>query len=571
MAAVLFALLLPPAAAALAMHAFWPVPSKVLPPAPFASNTAAPVEDRTPEIRGKILDANGNPVPSAAVRLVSPVAPYKVLRDATSDLAGAFSFAHVGKESFTVAADHDPEGFVTSAVVRVDEGHSEDVTLVLSSTNGVRGTVVDGDDHPVAGATLSIAGAPWKVPSATTDDAGTFHLIVVPDQASSLVAVARGYKTAYTELARRGKPEDLVVRIRLAAALPVEGDVYGVDGEPVRADVVACAGQAAEARTTSKEDGTFELPASTLGCEAVAELAGFASSDPVAMVEGTRARLRLRTGGAIEGVVVDDHGTGVPSFALGIESYVSPRAGGLDRGPRPFADVRGAFLWEKLAPGSYVLVASVRGRPPARSESIDVKSGATTRGVRIVVAPGGTVMGRISDERHAGIADVDVGFDVVSSVVDGTASAKTDASGRFRIEGAPAGPFTLRARKTGFRAKLVSGLRVGSGATLTADMTLAAVDGGAGLELGGIGANLTMTHEGIFLAGVGADDPAGRAGLQVGDRILLIDGENSDGMSVADAIQRLRGEAGTTVGVSVERPGSGQRLDVMIVRGNIVR
>jgi C-terminal processing protease CtpA/Prc len=166
---------------------------------------------------------------------------------------------------------------------------------------------------------------------------------------------------------------------------------------------------------------------------------------------------------------------------------------------------------------------------------------------------------------------VDVAFDSVSSVVDNSGTSKTDDSGRYRLEGAPTGPFTLRASKAGFRTRLVSGLRLASGGTLTQDMTLASLDGGGGLELSGIGASIILTHDGLVLAMVGAHDPAGRAGLEVGDHLLSIDGENAEGMSVADAVQRLRGETGTTVGVSVERPGTGQLLDVMIVRASIVR
>jgi membrane-associated protease RseP (regulator of RpoE activity) len=181
------------------------------------------------------------------------------------------------------------------------------------------------------------------------------------------------------------------------------------------------------------------------------------------------------------------------------------------------------------------------------------------------------VSGRIYDERRVPVADVDVGFDAVSSVVDGTAATKTDESGRYRLERAPVGPLTLRVQKAGFRARLISGLRVASGDTLTQDVTLSSADGGAGLELTGIGANLKLTDEGIELAAVGSGDPAERAGLQAGDRILGIDGESSDSMSVADAIQRLRGEAGTSVGVSVERPKTRETLDVVIPRGMILR
>ena len=67
--------------------------------------------------------------------------------------------------------------------------------------------------------------------------------------------------------------------------------------------------------------------------------------------------------------------------------------------------MRGAFRgWDGLAPGSYVLTASASGTPPARSASVTVVGGATTRGVRIVVLHGGTVTGHVYDERHAPIS-----------------------------------------------------------------------------------------------------------------------------------------------------------------------
>jgi C-terminal processing protease CtpA/Prc len=40
---------------------------------------------------------------------------------------------------------------------------------------------------------------------------------------------------------------------------------------------------------------------------------------------------------------------------------------------------------------------------------------------------------------------------------------------------------------------------------------------------------------------------------------------------MADALQRLRGEPGTSVGVSVLRPETGETVELTIVRGTIVR
>ena len=208
--------------------------------------------------------------------------------------------------------------------------------------------------------------------------------------------------------------------------------------------------------------------------------------------------------------------------------------------------------------------------PPARSESIDIAAGAPTR-VRIVVPRGGIVAGHVYDERHHPVAGVDLRFDAVSSVVGSSAQTKTDESGAFVLDGAPAGPFTLRAQKDGFRMQLLSGLRVESKATLTQDVTLAVLDGGGGFEFVGIGATLGHSRDGITLGSVLPGEAADRAGLRQGDRIRRIDGEETDAMSVSDALQRLRGTVGTSVGVSVMRPSTGENIDLVVVRSLIVR
>ncbi len=568
-------MLLVPLAAVLGVLAWRP--STPPPPAPVASTaepsaTPAPVEDRTPEIRGHILDADGNAVNAATVRLVSPSPPYTVYRDTKTDRAGAFSFPHVGPWRVRVVADHGPDGVVTSAVLQSVDAGTTEITLVLSAAGAVRGTVVDAEDHPVAGAVLTVEGVPWIVPAATSDEAGAFRLPTVPDEATSLVAVARGYRTARAALGPRADQTELVVRVRLVAAPPVDGVVLDADGQPARARVVACEEQPAEVRTESGEDGTFQLPPSAIGCEALAEQSESAPSDVAPVVEGQRMTLRLRPGGAIEGVVVDERGSGLPAYAIGIESFTPSRGRAFERRGRSrnVEDPRGAFRWDHLAPGTYVLTASASGLPPTRSDPLDVRGGAVTGGVRITLLRGGVVTGHVFDEHHAPVAGVDVHFDAVSSVASSSSDALTDATGLYRIEGAPAGPLTLRVHKDGFRMKLVSGLRVDSGATLRQDVTLTTMDGGAGLELGGIGAALEQTNGGIALRDVFPGDPAGRAGLRSGDRIVTIDGEPTQGMSMADVLQRLRGEPGTSVGVSALRPETGETVELTIVRGTIV-
>jgi hypothetical protein len=552
-----------------------PVASTIAtPPAPTPGPSAETPPDaavnQQAEILGRILDADGNPAQGAAVHALSVGSPSRILADTISDAGGRFSFDRLAEPIVRVVADHEPDGFAISASLRVVEGRSVELTLVLSAAGAILGTVVDGADHPVVGATVAIDGLPWLARKATSDAAGAFRLAAVPTETPTVVAFASGYRAARVPLPRRDEATDVTIRVRLDSAPPVLGDVHDPDGKPVHARVVACEGQPSEARVESGDDGTFQLPASTFGCGAVAQHDDYGPSDPATVTEGRRLLLELKAGGAIEGTVVDDRGAAVTAFSVGIESFAgAQKRGGGNGGARKVEDPGGAFRWDRLAPGDYVLSASAQDKPPARSDPIAVTAGATAH-ARIVLAQGGTVVGRVTDERRAPLADVTMTFDTVSSVVGSTASAKTDASGQYRLDGAPSGtPFTLRAQKDGFRVHLISALRVDPRGTLTQNVVLTSFDGGPGLELGGIGANVVGSPDGIAFGAIYPGDPADRAGLKAGDRVTRVDGEDTDHMSVADAIQRLRGEVGTTVGVSVAR-ANGETLDVFITRGTIV-
>jgi hypothetical protein len=356
-----------------------------------------------------------------------------------------------------------------------------------------------------------------------------------------------------------------------SAPSPVLGEVRDVDGHPARGRVVACEGSPAEVERQSAADGSFQLPSSAIGCEAVAEHSEFASSDPVRVAKGGHIVLRLKSGGEVAGVVVDERGVAVFPFQVGIESFSPSRGKAFDLPPaQTFGDPAGAFRWSKLAPGRYVLVGLATGRSWARSGSIEVRGGSVTSGVRIAIAQGGRLEGTVTDEAHAPLAGVDICFDEVCRVFRGEGISQTDGAGHYHVDGAPASRFTLRARKDGFRTKLVSGLQVDAGAKRSQDITLAADDGGATLELGGTGTLLTLAPEGLTLERAYPDEPAARAGLRAGDRIIRIDGAPTDGMSLAEAMEQLRGEPGTGVGLSVLRPETGRVIEATIVRVKIV-
>jgi len=550
-----------------------------LPPATSARASDGLKASRGPSLRVRVTDTEGNLIGGVPIQILDSSTPPALLGEGVSGPGGSATFVTVPLPHVRVVASHEPEGVVTSSEIAITEGETTDIELVLTTAEAIRGTAVDEADHPVAAVALSVEGMPWATPpGAATDAEGAFRLVTIPHEATTLVAIARGYQTAKVSLAERARstyPSELVVRVSLVKGPPIQGDVSDAEGSPLRAQVLACEGEAAEVQVTSAPDGTFELPPSATGCSVVALNDGFAPSEPSVAMAGRRLALRLKTGGGIDGVVVDERGSAVSSFTLGIESFSasrgkSPRSGGR----KSFEDAKGGFRWENLAPGTYVLTASSAGKPPTRSDPIAVAGGSFTRGVRIVLARGGLVKGHVYDEKHAPVAGADLSFDQVSSVVASSARTKSDDSGAYILDGAPAGPFSVRADKGGFRQRIVTGQTVASGETLALDIVLSAASSGTTLEFGGIGATLGQTHDGLTFQSVFPGDPADRAGLHAGDIIMRVDGESTDSMSVADVLQRLRGEAGTTVGITVQRAGSNgapkENITAMVVRTVVV-
>jgi carboxyl-terminal processing protease len=84
-------------------------------------------------------------------------------------------------------------------------------------------------------------------------------------------------------------------------------------------------------------------------------------------------------------------------------------------------------------------------------------------------------------------------------------------------------------------------------------------------EYSGVG--LTITAEGGLVKVISPmdDSPAGRAGVQAGDVISAINGQNASGLSVSETSEKLRGAVGTSVTVTFLRDGEEPR-DVVLTR-----
>jgi carboxyl-terminal processing protease len=60
--------------------------------------------------------------------------------------------------------------------------------------------------------------------------------------------------------------------------------------------------------------------------------------------------------------------------------------------------------------------------------------------------------------------------------------------------------------------------------------------------------------------------PASRAGIQSGDQIIKIDGKPTAGISIDNAVKKLRGEPNTKVSITIRRKGEPKDIDYTISR-----
>lgn len=86
----------------------------------------------------------------------------------------------------------------------------------------------------------------------------------------------------------------------------------------------------------------------------------------------------------------------------------------------------------------------------------------------------------------------------------------------------------------------------------------------------GIGAEIGIKNDVVTVIAPLPDMPAQKAGLKAGDAILFIDDTSTAGMSVDEAVSRIRGTKGTEVKLSIGRVGEGELIDILITRDKIV-
>jgi carboxyl-terminal processing protease len=87
-------------------------------------------------------------------------------------------------------------------------------------------------------------------------------------------------------------------------------------------------------------------------------------------------------------------------------------------------------------------------------------------------------------------------------------------------------------------------------------------------EFGGLGIQVTMDTNTNLIKVISPIDgtPAVKAGIKAGDYITALDGESVVGMTLNDAVEKMRGPVNSSIKLTIARPGADKPFDVSITR-----
>ncbi len=88
-------------------------------------------------------------------------------------------------------------------------------------------------------------------------------------------------------------------------------------------------------------------------------------------------------------------------------------------------------------------------------------------------------------------------------------------------------------------------------------------------EFGGVGIVVSMKDNYITVVAPMDGTPGFKAGILTGDRIVKIDGKNTERINLNEAVKRLRGVPDTEVTITTFRPSTGQYKDHVLMRAKI--
>ncbi|WPB82510.1 carboxypeptidase regulatory-like domain-containing protein [Archangium violaceum] len=440
----------------------------------------------------EVLAAGGQPVPGASVRLhkrdardtQAEAEPWRLVGTGQTDARGVIRLAS-GPGRYLVAVRARGHAPLFRDVVRPFGEPRTSLRLTLEPGQSLAGrTVVQGTEEPLPLVELVLtahgrelefwqrAEAPAEERVyATSDERGRFLVGGLAPGVYQLEARAPGYARAVLGHVKVPMEEPLTVALRAASV--IEGFVVDARGLPAADAEVRVSGESAQVVTAGAGGGfsvEVEPGAHTVSARRGEEAGGLDA--PVLARAGKtvrEVRIQLGPGAVLEGRVVA-RSSGAPVAKARVD--VSPHADIGDSG-RTMTDGEGHFLVSGLAAGGYDVRVSAPGFSQAWRRGLMVHPGERFP-VSIVLTGTGSVEGEVRDTAGRPVTGARVMAPNRSGEGAGLPfiESRTDALGRYRLQGIAAGTQYLTARREGSTAGVSKPVEVGEVGTARADFTL---------------------------------------------------------------------------------------------------
>ncbi len=85
-------------------------------------------------------------------------------------------------------------------------------------------------------------------------------------------------------------------------------------------------------------------------------------------------------------------------------------------------------------------------------------------------------------------------------------------------------------------------------------------------EFGGLGLEVTAENGLIKVVSPIDDTPAAKAGVKAGDLITMLDGQTVQGLTLTEAVDKMRGPPGSTIKLTIKRDGVNTPIDLSMAR-----
>ena len=482
----------------------------------------------------------------------------------TDATTGAFTLDELAPGQVRILVEAEGFALTESDEYLLADGEvRENIVIDLNPAGAVSGTISDPQGNPIANAEVVLEPEAGRTRRIQSQADGTFTFTSVAVGSANLVARSSGYVDGMAEGIVIVQNETSEADIVLERATGAYGRIFDVNG-PVNPAFVSFDNN--NRMEAAASDGSFKVLVA--GAVEVSVVSPRHIPRTVSLLPGQSTDVELKLGGNVQGVVVDSSGQPVTSAQVSVNWFDVDGRAPYNSTIFPVQTVNasdGSFEVKALRPGKYTLAARGSGGAVGESAPFEIRASNTTRGVKIVLPSEASIEGTIRDPEGQPVPQARVElFEAFAKF--SMPSTVTGPDGRFRIDGVATGRRSLRVSAKGFVTQIASGIDVNRGDN-TRDVVLKRGAAGRNFTFGGIGAVLGQTSDGIIIRQTMDGKPAAASGLQAGDIVRTVDGQDIAQKRLDRVIEMLRGEEGASVRVEVERNGT--RMMVDITRGTV--